>query len=106
MTAPIDVLIRRIEERIICAQCHAIYNARTRPPLRDLVCDVCGHAIAKRTDEEPGTITTRVHEFVRQTQPLVQYYRRQGILCEVNGAQELEIVEAEVDAALGLQGVS
>jgi adenylate kinase len=106
MTAPSDVLARRIEDRILCPQCHAIYNAATKPPAKGMVCDVCGHALERRTDQEPDVLKTRLQEYIRQTQPLVAYYRRRGILREVDGSRLMVEVEADVDGALRLQEVS
>jgi adenylate kinase len=105
MTAPADVLARRIEDRIFCPQCHAIYNAATRPPANGMVCDVCGHALERRTDQDPDVLKRRLQEYIRQTQPLVAYYRRRAVLREVDGGRAMNEVEGEVDGALGLQEV-
>jgi adenylate kinase len=106
ITGPQDVLAKRIEDRIICPQCHAIYNQVTKPPLHDLTCDVCGHALERRTDQEPDIIRVRLAEYIRQTKPLVAYYRGKGILIQVDGARPMAEVKADIDGALGLQGVS
>jgi adenylate kinase len=106
MTAPADVLSRRIEDRLFCPQCHAIYNVATRPPARGLLCDVCGHALDRRTDQEPEVMKTRLQEYIRQTQPLVAYYHRANVLRKIDGSRDIGEVDADVDGALGLQEVS
>lgn len=102
---PDDIITQRLQGRIICPQCHAIYNVVTHPPKLTLTCDVCGHGLEKRTDETPEVIGTRLEIYEQQTAPLVDYYRAQHILREVDGARAVREVEAGVDEALGLKGV-
>jgi adenylate kinase len=106
MTAPTEVLLRRIEDRIFCPQCHEIYNSATKPPRRDSVCDVCGQHLARRSDQEPDVMRIRLQEYIRQTQPLVLYYRRKRLLAEVDGGRPIDEVEADVDAELESRGLS
>jgi adenylate kinase len=105
ITAPTALLVRRITGRIVCPQCNAVYNADTKPPSRDMICDVCGHELERRSDEDPNVVTIRLDNYVRQTQPLVEYYRGKGVLAEIDGARPMEEVETAVDKALGLSSV-
>jgi adenylate kinase len=105
INVPDELVAQRLRGRVICPQCHAIYNEVTHPPRKALTCDACGHALERRTDETPEVIGTRLQVYEEQTAPLVQYYRARGILREVDGALPIRDVEAEVDAALGLRGV-
>ncbi|HEY8685392.1 MAG TPA: adenylate kinase [Chloroflexota bacterium] len=105
INVPDDIITQRLQGRIICPQCHAIYNVVTHPPRLDLTCDVCGHALEKRTDETPEVIGTRLVVYEQQTAPLVQYYGTRGILREVDGNRAVREVEVGVDVALDLRGV-
>src|SRR5947209_7815060 len=105
INVPDDIITQRLQGRIICPQCHAIYNVVTHPPKQDLTCDVCGHRLEKRTDETPEVIGTRLEVYEQQTAPLEEYYRKQGILREVNGDLPVREVDARVDQVLGLRGV-
>lgn len=105
INVPDEIITQRLQGRIICPQCHAIYNVVTHPPKYDLTCDVCGHALEKRTDETPEVIGTRLEVYEQQTAPLVEYYGTRGILREVDGNQAVRAVEAAVDEALDLRGV-
>lgn len=105
ITAPPDVLQQRLRGRVICPQCHAIYNLESMPPRQTMVCDVCGHALERRTDESPDVVRTRIEVYGRETRPLVEYYGRQGLVVEIDGARSIDAVECDVDAALGLEGV-
>lgn len=102
ITAPAEVLVERISGRIVCPICHTIYNLSTRPPKHDMVCDIEGARLERRTDEDPEVVRVRLETYVRQTQPLVEYYRSRGKLVEVDGTQPVEHVTAEVDRAVGL----
>lgn len=103
LAVPDDVLVARIADRVICPQCHAIYNLKSKPPRLEAVCDVCGHALERRTDEEPDVIRKRVQAFVDQTKPVVEHYRKKGILVEINGDRPIPVVEADVDRAFGIR---
>lgn len=105
INVPGSIITQRLQGRIICPQCHAIYNVVTHPPKLDLICDVCGHMLEKRTDETPEVIGTRLEIYELQTAPLVEYYRSKDILREVDGARPVREVEAGVDRALDLRGV-
>ena len=105
INVPDDIITQRLQGRIICPQCHAIYNVVTHPPRLNLTCDVCGHGLEKRTDETPEVIGTRLEVYEQQTAPLVEYYGSQGILREVDGNRAVREVEVGVDHALDLRGV-
>lgn len=100
ITAPTDLLVSRICDRIICPQCTAIYNAVTRPPRVDMVCDNCGHALERRSDEDPEVVRVRLETYVRQTEPLAEYYGHCHRLCKLDGSRPMAVVDAEVDACL------
>jgi adenylate kinase len=102
VTAPTEVLVRRIASRLICPECGAIYNIATNPPQHDSVCDVCGHALERRSDEEAETVRKRLEAFNRQTEVLVQYYCTRDTLVEIDGTLPLDQVEELVDRALGI----
>jgi adenylate kinase len=67
-----------------------------------MVCDIEGAELERRGDEEPEIVRVRLETYLRQTQPLVEYYRRAGKLVEVDGSQPMDVVTAEIDRAVGL----
>ncbi|MGH2443183.1 MAG: adenylate kinase family protein [Chloroflexota bacterium] len=103
ITAPTEVLELRLGGRVVCPQCNAIYNLATRKPRREMICDLDGHALERRSDEEVDTIRTRLAIHIRQTRPLTEYYRLQGVDVEVDGSRPMEAVEREIDDALGIR---
>lgn len=102
ITAPTDVLVSRIVGRVVCPNCNAIYNLTSNPPRVPNVCDVCGYRLERRADEEPEVVRTRLEAYVRQTTPLVDYYRNHGTLLQVDGSRPIAEVEAVLDGALGV----
>jgi adenylate kinase len=106
MTAPNDVLERRLGGRMICPVCNSIYNMDTKPPKHDMVCDLDGTPLERRDDEETHTIRTRLETHVRETRPLIEYYGKHGSLVEIDGSRPMDEVESEIDKALNLRPVS
>lgn len=106
ITAPKEVLVMRLSGRVICLECGQIYNLYTKRPKIDMVCDVCQRPLERRTDEAPDVVRRRLDTFIDQTQPLVEYYRSRGCLCEVDGSQDPGVVEARVDACVGVRGAT
>ncbi len=95
-----DCLTDRLKRRIICPFCRAIYNAVSVPPRQSNLCDVCGHELERRTDEAPDVVERRLETFIRETAPLVEYYRAQGVLVEIDGSKTVDEVEAQVDSSM------
>lgn len=75
-----ETLIRRLTARLNCRKCDAIYNRVSRPPKKENVCDVCGGELYQRADDSPETARSRLDVFYRQTAPLIDYYRKNGLL--------------------------
>jgi adenylate kinase len=102
ITAPAEVLVQRISGRVVCPVCNTIYNLATNPPKKDMLCDIEGAALGRRTDEDPEVVRVRLETYLRQTQPLVEHYRNMGVLAEVDGSQPMDVVTAEIDRVVGL----
>ncbi|MCB9871663.1 MAG: adenylate kinase [Planctomycetes bacterium] len=81
---PHDVLVRRLTARWTCGSCGAIWNTEFKPPAKAGVCDTCGGALQQRSDDRPEAVTARLEVYTRQTAPLLDYYRSQGVLHDVD----------------------
>lgn len=95
-----DVLMRRLTGRRTCKVCGEIYNVYDRPPKVEGRCDKDGGELVQRADDRPEVIRERLAAYERQTKTLVEYYRSQGVLHEVDGASSMEAVTASVFGAL------
>jgi adenylate kinase len=79
-----DLLVRRLTARRLCRKCGAGYNVLYSPPTKDGVCDKCGGELYQRADDSRETALDRLQVYDRQTAPLVELYRRRGLLREVD----------------------
>ena len=74
-----------------------VYNA----PAAENVCDACGEALVLRDDDKPETVQKRLTVYHDQTQPLIEYYQKAGILVTVDGTKDLNQVFKDITAVLG-----
>jgi adenylate kinase len=93
-------LLRRLTGRRTCPTCGRIYNVYSQPPLVADTCDVDGSKLVTRKDDSEEVIAERLKGYERQTLPLIDYYRRQGRLREIDGDQVPQEVTAEVFRAI------
>ncbi|MBN1935827.1 MAG: adenylate kinase [Anaerolineae bacterium] len=90
---PKDALLRRLSGRWTCKQCKAVYHEVYSAPRCVGVCDTCGGELYQRPDDRPETQKNRIDVYMRQTQPLIDYYRGVGVLTEVDGQGSVEQVQ-------------
>ena len=65
------------------------------------ICDVCGSELTQRKDDTKETVVTRLEVYTNQTKPLLDYYEKQGLIKEVNGLGEIDVIFGEVKKVLG-----
>jgi adenylate kinase len=92
INVPTEVLLDRLAGRLTCRNCGAVYHEKFNPPKVPGVCDVCGGELYQRDDDRRETAIKRLQVYFEQTTPIIEYYRKRKILCEVNGDQPIEKV--------------
>ena len=97
-----EEVVRRLAGRWTCRQCGAVYHQVFSPPKEQGKCDQCGGELYQRDDDKPETVRNRLAVYTQQTAPLIDYYRRQSKLLEVNGEQEAGAVGRDLLKAAGL----
>lgn len=98
---PDDHIVDRMSGRRACTGCGATYHIVHNPPKIENVCDVCGEALVLRDDDKPETVQKRLNVYHDQTQPLIDYYEKAGILRTVDGMMDMDDVFAAIVAILG-----
>lgn len=99
ISVPAQVLIERLSGRWTCRAEGHIYHEKFNPPATPGVCDVDGSELYQREDDKPATVENRIRVYLQQTSPLIEYYRTQGLLVEVDGTQAIEqVTEQLMDA--------
>ena len=98
---PDENIVRRMGGRRVCLNCGATYHIVSIPTKVEGICDKCGSEVVLRDDDKPETVQKRLSVYHEQTQPLIDYYNRQGILKTVNGTRPLEEVFADIVTILG-----
>jgi adenylate kinase len=97
---PESVLVERISARRSCPTCGAVYNLLTNPPRTPGRCDRDGTPLIQRDDDREEAVRTRLVVYRQATLPLLDLYRRQGLLRTVAATGTVEEVAARVRAAL------
>ena len=87
-----DIIIDRLSSRRVCISCGASYNTITQQSKTQGVCDRCGGKVVQRGDDNPGTVKNRLKVYKDQTSPLIAYYKKAGVLREVDGSGAVEEV--------------
>lgn len=98
---PDENIINRMSGRRACVSCGATYHIVYNPPKTEDVCDVCGQKLILRDDDKPETVKKRLAVYHEQTQPLIEYYEKEGVLANVDGTQDLNKVFSDITAILG-----
>jgi len=97
LNVPDEIIVARLSNRIVCRDCEAIYNLLTLKPKKEGVCDKCGGRLYQRQDDRPKVIQERLNVYRAKTEPLIQYYRKKGILRDVHCDDLMTPPEAIVD---------
>lgn len=98
---PDDNIINRMSGRRACINCGATYHIVSIPTKKEGICDRCGSQVVLRDDDKPETVKKRLDVYHTQTQPLIDYYKKQNILKTVDGTQPMENVFGAIVEILG-----
>ena len=100
LDVPREVILDRLTTRRTCVDCGAIYNVKSMPPKVEGVCDKCGGKVVQRDDETEEAISNRLDVYNEKTAPLVDFYRNEGLLLDVN-ATSSDAVVASIQEKIG-----
>jgi adenylate kinase len=91
LDVPTEVVLHRIAGRRVCSKCSAVYHL-DNPPEQNWTCDVCGGEVIQRDDDTQEAVMRRLELYEMKTLPVIQFYRRSGILAHVDASDETEEV--------------
>ena len=98
---PDENIVNRMGGRRACLNCGATYHLVFNPTKTEGVCDACGNPTVLRDDDKPETVLKRLSVYHDQTQPLIDYYKKQNILKSVDGTKPMNEVFSDIVAILG-----
>lgn len=98
---PREKLMDRLTGRRICRGCGASYHMIFNAPQEPGKCNSCGGELYQRDDDNEATVSNRLDVYEAQTQPLMDYYKAQDLLLNINGDREIKQVLKDVLKSLG-----
>ncbi len=98
---PDENIVNRMGGRRACVGCGATYHIKYNAPKVDNTCDTCGSDLIIRDDDKPETVQNRLSVYHEQTQPLIDFYEKQGVLKTVDGTVDMNDVFAAIVDILG-----
>ncbi|SHG74903.1 Adenylate kinase [Thermosyntropha lipolytica DSM 11003] len=97
---PDEILIERVTGRVTCKECKTVYHLKFNPPAKENVCDRCGGELVARSDDRGDIVKKRLEVYNEQTNPLIEYYAKTGILYNIDGNRGTEEVFADIKKVL------
>lgn len=95
-----EILIKRLSGRWTCRAEGHVYHQEFNPPKQAGVCDIDGSELYQREDDQPATVERRIRVYMEQTAPLIDFYRQQELLVEVDGTLPIQEVTAQLMQAI------
>jgi len=103
---PREEIVRRLSGRRSCPTCQAVYHVDFAPPAQDEVCDRCQTPVVQRSDDRPETVEARLAVYEDQTAPLIEYYRKRGLLSDLDGSGSIEDVQYRLQGIVSKRGLA
>jgi adenylate kinase len=99
---PDQVIVDRLSARRVCPLDGAVYNMKSKPPRQDEVCDNDGAKLIQRDDDKPDVVRKRLQVYKELTTPVIDFYRSQGLLLEIDAARDIDSVQHELEGLKAL----
>ncbi|MDR1705814.1 MAG: adenylate kinase [Clostridiales bacterium] len=95
-----EIIVARMSGRQTCADCGAIYNREHNPSLKEGLCNICGGLLRVRDDDSAPVVKRRLNTYHALTEPIIDYYRRKGLVYEISGLGQIDEITARIAAEL------
>ncbi len=96
IAVPEDIIVERISLRRVCKRCESVYHLKYRPPKEEGVCDKCGGELYQREDDREEVVRERIRVYKEETEPVLGYYMRRGVLKKIDGVGSIDEVFSRV----------
>lgn len=93
-------IVKRMAGRRACLSCGATYHLHHNAPKKDGICDACGGELVLRDDDKEETVSKRLAVYHEQTQPLIDYYSKKGVLATIDGTRDIAEIFEEIRTLL------
>ena len=103
LLVPDEEIVRRLSGRRFCPKCQATYHILFKPPKTAGICDECGSALVQREDDKEATVRKRLQIYHQNNVDLLNHYRNQKLVREVDGAGPIEVVFAKIAEVCKMQ---
>lgn len=91
-----NALVRRISGRRMCKDCGASYHIIFKKPKVEGICDICGGQLYQRDDDKEETVLKRIGVYEKETSPLIDFYRNENLLIEIDGNRNVEEITNDI----------
>ncbi len=98
---PDEELVKRLTGRRTCKKCGMMYHVMFKPPKEEGKCDVCGGELYQRADDNEETVRNRLKVYHEQTEPIISYYEKKGVLHRIDGMGSIEEIFNRIVQLLG-----
>lgn len=88
--------IKRLGGRRVCSKCGETYHILFKRPKKDMLCNKCRGRLTQRADDFPKAIKKRLSVYLKETKPVLDYYKKQGKLIKINGQQPIKKVFKDI----------
>ena len=95
-----DEIIKRLSGRRICRGCGASFHIHFEKPSKDGLCDKCGGELYQRQDDNEATIANRLNVYTEQTEPIIEYYKKAGLLKVISATGAVSEITSQAISAL------
>ena len=95
-----SLLVERAVGRRICKDCGQTFHLKFNKPAKEGICDACGGQLYQRKDDVEETVANRIDVYEKQTEPLIEYYSKKGVILNINGEQSIEKVGSDIISGL------
>ncbi len=99
-----EIIKDRVSGRRVCEKCGASFNVKFKPTKAEGVCDLCGGKVVQRADDNEETVANRLKTYYENTQPLIDFYEKKGLIVEGDNGKDSDTCIAQIETGLKGKG--